>query len=137
MKFPEWLRVFGDASFRGDCPKESAEQITFFTQLRKEYPDTLGILALHPKNEEKRSGKQFNQLARDKAMGLSPGASDVIIPLGFACEMKRMDHTKCSWQKGQIEYLEAVHNAGGFACVALGWQAAMEAVKAWEKHRKG
>jgi hypothetical protein len=137
MKFPDWLLVFGDTSFRGDCPKESAEQITFFTQLRKEYPHTLGILALHPKNEEKRSGKQFNQLARDKAMGLSPGASDVIIPLGFACEMKRMDHTKCSWQPGQLDYLEAVHNAGGFACVALGWQAAMEAVKAWEKHRNG
>ena len=137
MKFPEWLKVFGDTSFRGECPKESAEQITFFTQLRKEYPDTLGTLALHPKNEEKRSGKQFNQLARDKAMGLSPGASDVIIPLGFACEMKRMDHTKSKWQEGQLEYLETVHNAGGFACVALGWKAAMEAVKAWEKHRNG
>jgi len=135
MKFPDWLLVFGDTSFRGNCPKESAEQITFFTQLRKEYPDTLGILALHPKNEEKRSGKQFNQLARDKAMGLSPGASDVIIPLGFACEMKRMDHTKSKWQEGQLEYLEAVHNAGGFACVALGWQAAMEAVKAWEQSK--
>ena len=137
MRFPAWLRVFGDTSFRGDCPKESAEQITFFTQLRKEYPDTLGILALHPKNEEKRSGKQFNQLARDKAMGLSPGASDVIIPLGFVCEIKRRDNTKSKWQPGQLDYLKAVHDAGGFACVALGWKAAMEAVRAWEKHRKG
>jgi hypothetical protein len=127
--------VYGDTSFRGDCPKEGAEQITFFSELRKEYPDTWGRLALHPKNEEKRSGKQFAQRARDKAMGLQPGASDIVIPLGFACEMKRMDHTKSSWQPGQLDYLKAVHDAGGFACVALGWKAAMEAVKAWEQFR--
>lgn len=135
MKFPEWLAVYGDTNFRGDCPPESAEQITFFSRLRAEHPDTLGVLALHPKNEEKRKGRQFQQLARDKAMGLSPGASDIIIPgcPAFVCEMKRQDHTKSKWQPGQLEYLEAAHNAGAFVCVALGWEAAMEAVKAWQE----
>lgn len=137
MKFPDFLRVYGDTSFRGNCPPESAEQITFFSQLRKRYPDTWGKLALHPKNEEKRSGKQFQQLARDKAMGLSPGASDIVIPMGFCCEMKRADHTKSKWQKGQQDYLKAVHDAGGFACVALGWEAAMEAFEEWLEQRNG
>ena len=137
MKFPDWLIVFGDTEYRGDCPKEEAEQITFFNELRKQYPDTLGVMALHPKNEEKRKGKQFDQLSRDKAMGLSPGASDVIIPLGFACEMKRLDHTKSSWQEGQIKYLKAVHDAGGFACVALGWKAAMQAIDHWHSPAGG
>lgn len=132
MKMPPWLRVYGDTAFRGDCPPESAEQITFFNRLRANYPDTYGRIALHPKNEEKRSGRQFAQLARDKAMGLSLGASDIVIPLGFCCEMKRQDHTKSKWQPGQIEYLKVVHNAGGFACVALGWEAAWEAFKEWE-----
>jgi len=139
MKFPQWLKIYGDTSFRGDCPQESAEQITFFGQLRGQHPDTLGRLALHPKNEEKRKGRQFQQLARDKAMGLAPGASDIIIPgcPAFVCEMKRQDHTKSKWQDGQLEYLEAAHNAGAFVCVALGWEAAMEAAADWLEQKKG
>lgn len=136
MKFPDWLKVFGDTEYRGPCPQESAEQITFFAELRKAYPDTWGKLALHPKNEAKRSGSQFAQLSRDKALGLQPGASDIVIPLGFVCEIKRADSTKSKWQAGQVDYLKAVHDAGGFACVALGWKAAMEAVRAWEKQRE-
>lgn len=136
MKMPPWLKVYGDLSFRGDCPQESAEQITFFNRLRAEYPETWGRMALHPKNEEKRSGKQFAQLSRDKSMGLSPGASDIVIPLGFVCEMKRRDHTKSKWQPGQLDYLEAVHNAGGFACVALGWEAAWEAFQEWKNSQR-
>jgi len=135
MKMPEWLKCYGDTSFRGECPPESAEQITFFAELRRRYPDTYGKLALHPKNEEKRKGKQFNRLAMDKALGMTPGASDIIIPLGFACEMKRHDHTKSKWQPGQLEYLKAVHDAGGFACVALGWKGAWEAFEVWLAHR--
>jgi hypothetical protein len=135
MKMPEWLKCYGAMDFRGDCPPESAEQITFFAELRRRYPDTYGKLALHPKNEEKRKGKQFNRLAMDKALGMTPGASDIIIPLGFACEMKRQDHTKSKWQPGQLEYLKAVHDAGGFACVALGWKGAWEAFEVWLAHR--
>ena len=137
MKFEPWLKVYGDINYRGDCPPESAEQITFFSRLRAEHPETWGRLAIHPKNEEKRIGKQFNQLSRDKAMGLSPGASDIIIPIGFACEMKRQDHTKSKWQDGQLAYLKAVHDSGGFACVALGWEAAWEAFNEWLKLRNG
>jgi len=135
MKFPEFLIVYGDVNFRGPCPPESAEQITFFRKLRDEYPDTYGLMAIHPKNEGKRKGGQFQQLAMDKAMGLSPGAPDIVIPLGFCAEMKRQDHTKSKWQPGQVEYLKAVHDAGGFACVALGWEAAMEALEDWISQR--
>lgn len=133
MKFPEFLRVFGDTTYRGDCPLEGAEQATFFAQLRKAHPNSYGVLAIHPKNEGKRAGGQFRQLARDKALGLSPGASDVIIlgSPGFACEIKRRDHTKSSWQKGQQEYLKAAQGVGAFACVALGWEAAWEAFNQW------
>lgn len=135
MKIPDWLPCYGDPTYRGDCPLESAEQATFFAQLRKRYPDTYGRLAVHPKNEGKRRGAQFQQLARDKALGLSPGASDVILPgaPAFVCEIKRKDHTKSSWQKDQIPYLEAAHKTGSFACVALGWEAAMTAFNDWLK----
>lgn len=136
MKFPDWLPIYGDTNYRGDCPLEGAEQATFFQQVRKAYPDSYGILALHPKNEGKRRGGQFQQLARDKALGLSPGAADVIIPgsPAFVMEIKRRDHTKSSWQPGQLAYLEAAHGAGCCIGVALGWQGAWEAFCEWSGH---
>ena len=76
MKFEPWLKVYGNTAYRDPCPPESAEQITFFAELRRRYPDTYGKLALHPKNEAKRKGKQFNGLAIDKALGMVPGAPD-------------------------------------------------------------
>jgi hypothetical protein len=133
MKFEPWLPVYGDTSYRGDCPKEGIEQVTFFSRLRREYPDTYGKLGVHPKNEEKRSGKDFHRLAVDKAMGLTPGASDIIIPgaPSFVCEMKRRDHTKSQWQDEQLPYLKAAHETGCFVCVALGADAAWEAFQEW------
>ena len=133
MRFPQWLPVFGDTTYRGDCPLEGAEQVTFFQRLRREYPKSYGMLALHPKNEGKRKGGQFQQLARDKAMGLSPGASDIIIPgvPAFIVEMKRRDHTQSTWQPGQLDYLEAAKDAGCFVGVALGWEGAWMAFQEW------
>jgi hypothetical protein len=127
------VRVYGDTSFRGKCPEEALEQITFFNTLRREYPATWGRIALHPRNEQQLRGGQHKALAQHKAEGLTPGASDIIIParIAFVCEMKRQDHTQSKWQPGQIEYLTAAHNAGAFACVALGWKAAWEAFEAW------
>ena len=116
MKFPEWLPVYGAQDYRGQCPLEEAEQATFFSQLRRAHPDTYGRLALHPKNEGKRKGAQFAQLARDKALGLSPGAPDVVVPgvPALLIELKRQDHTQSTWQAGQLDYLQAAQRAGCF-----------------------
>lgn len=134
MRFPDWLPVYGDKTFRGACSIEDVEQMTFFNKLRREYPDSYGLIALHPKNEAKLIGGQFRALSKDKAMGMAPGASDIIIPgaPAFVVEMKRRDHTKSSWQPGQIEYLEAAMKAGAFVAVALGWEAAWDAFCDWK-----
>lgn len=125
--------VYGDVKFRGDCPTEGREQVTFFAKLRREYPDTFGMLALHPRNEQMLRGGQFRGMVKHKAEGLTPGASDIIIPgrVTFVCELKRLDHTKSKWQDGQVEYLTAAQNMGAFACVALGWEAAWQAFEDW------
>lgn len=125
--------VFGDLSFRGSCPSEELEQITFFARLRATYPQTLGLLAVHPRNEQQLRGGQHHALARQKALGLTPGAADIIIPgsPAFVCELKRRDYRLSRWQPGQSAYLEAAAAAGAFACVALGCDAAWEALKAW------
>jgi len=130
---PKGVLAYGDASFRGKCPIESLEQVTFFAKLRREYPDTWGRLALHPRNEALLKGGQFRALSKHKAEGMTPGASDIIIParMSFVCELKRQDHTQCKWQDGQIEYLEAAASAGAFACVALGWEGAWRALEDW------
>jgi len=132
MKMPEGIIVFGDQNFRGQCPPESAEQITFFARLRREYPQTWGALAIHPRNEGKR---HHAQTIMQKSEGMTSGSADIVIPakIAFVCELKRRDHTKSVWQKEQIEYLLAAKQAGAFACVALGYEAAWDALKVWEE----
>lgn len=136
MNLNQPFQVYGDTDFRGDCPLESVEQITFFNKLRREYPDTWGKIALHPRNEQQLKGGQHRGFIKQKAEGLTPGASDVIIPakVTFVCEIKRQDHTKSKWQDGQIAYLTAAHEAGAFACVALGYEAAWSAFLHWCKN---
>jgi len=130
MRFPEWLPVYGDTDWRGACPPESAEQITFFARMRRIHPDTWGRLAIHPRNEGKR---HHQQTMRQKAEGMTPGAADIVIPgaPAFVCELKRKDHTLCSWQEGQAEYLKEAQRRGCFVCVALGCDAAWEAFCEW------
>jgi hypothetical protein len=127
--------VFGDPAYRGDCHLEAVEQASFFNMLRREYPTTWGRLGLHPRNEGMKEGGQFSTMIKHKAEGLTPGAADIVIParIALVCEMKRLDPSKSTWQAGQVEYLTAAHEAGAFACVALGAIGAWEAFLAWEK----
>ena len=130
---PDGVRIFGDTTWRGKCPPEHVEQVTALSWLRREYPETWGALALHPRNEQQLRGGQFRAIQRQKAEGMTKGASDIIIParVAFVCELKRRDHTQSKWQEGQPEYLEAAARCGAFACVALGADGVKEAVAAW------
>lgn len=131
MKFDIDIPVFGDTEYRDKkCPTEALEQVTFFNRVRRDYPDTWGLIATHIRNEGKFS---VQQRTRQKAEGMTPGASDIIIPGNptFVCELKRRDHTVCKWQDGQQTYLLTSQKMGAFACVALGADAAMEAFKKW------
>ncbi len=125
--------VFGNDSFRGACPQETVEQISFFSRLRREYPYSYGLIAIHPRNEGLKKGGQFSAVIKHSAEGMAAGSADIIIPgrPSFVCELKRCDHTKSKWQDGQIAYLTAAKDAGAFACVALGAQGAWEAFEAW------
>jgi hypothetical protein len=135
MKMPAGIIVFGDQDYRGVCPPESAEQITFFARLRREYPQTWGALAIHPRNEGKR---HHAQTMKQKSEGMTAGSSDIVIParIAFVCELKRRDHTKSAWQKEQVQYLLAAKEAGAFACVALGYEAAWDALLTWIRYSR-
>lgn len=135
MKINPRLPVYGDIAFRGKCPKEDVEQVSFFNRLRSEYPASWGLLALHPRNEGLKQGGQFSTVIKHKAEGMTAGAADIIIParVAFVCEMKRRDHTLSAWQDGQEDYLLAAIDAGAFACVALGALGAWEALQDWIK----
>jgi len=121
LKLPKTVSVYGDTSYRGECPKEAAEQITFINTIRAKYPDTWGKIATHIRNEGKRSVQQID---REKMEGMVTGASDIVVG-SFYCELKRKDHTKSKISEEQIEFLEVQIELGFFGCVALGWEGAM------------
>ena len=129
MKFPEWLSVYGDASFRGPCPSETAEMIGFFSWLRSHHPK-LAAVAVHVRNEGQRSKRQGYQ---HKQEGMNTGASDIVIPVNppICIEMKRRDHTKSAISDEQLAYLVAAQDAGAYAVVALGCKGAMEVIAGW------
>lgn len=130
MNLPHDIKVYGDTEYRGACPKEALEQVTFFNRLRREYPDTLGIIAFHVRNEGKRT---HLQAATEKAEGMTAGAPDILIPgaPAFVCELKRRDHTQSELRAAQLTYLRAAQASGCFVCVALGVDAAWEALHAY------
>lgn len=137
MKFHPDIQVYGDVSFRGKCPKEEVEQASFFSKLRREYPETWGRIALHPRNEGLKENGQFSSVIKHAAEGMTKGASDIVIPgnPSFVCELKRQDHMQSKWQGGQQDYLIAAAQAGAFVCVALGAVAAWEAFEVWRNAR--
>ena len=131
-KYPSFLRIYGDLSYRGSCPKESAEQISIVNQMRRVYPDTYGRIAVHIRNEGART---HQQTIRHKAEGLTPGAPDLMIPGSptLLIEIKRQNPTLSRVSQEQLDYLEAAHKAGAFVCLAFGAKAAWEAVEEWIK----
>lgn len=131
MIFPDDIPVFGNKAHRDKkCPKEVMEQVTFFNQLRKLYPDSYGAVAVHVRNEGKKS---VQQVAKEKAEGMVTGATDIMIPgaPAFVCELKRVDHTLSVVHDEQVAYMRAASALGSFVCIALGWRAAWEAFEQW------
>lgn len=135
-KIPKQIPVYGDTEWRGKCPLEVAEQVSFLCLLRAEFPK-LAEIAVHIRNEGKRTKRQG---AAQKAEGLNTGASDLLIPCtpSILIELKRRDHTKSSIADKQIKYLVNSESMGSFSCVALGASGAIEAVRAWHtiNHQK-
>jgi hypothetical protein len=132
LKIPEDIKIYGDIHFRDKkCRKERVEQKEFFAWLKEKRPN-LHKIALHPKNEGKRTKQQAQE---DKELGgLTTGASDIIIPVAvaFVCEVKRLDHTLCKITDDQVGYLEDTQAMGAFSCIALGAEAAIQALLDWE-----
>ena len=125
MKLPPEIKVFG-VSDKSDTASESQHAMTFFSKLRREYPE-YGAIATHIRNEGKRS---MSQIQKQKAEGLTTGTADIIIPANppFVCEMKSRS-PRATISSEQIEYLLNAQKLGAFVCVAIGYQGAIEAFK--------
>lgn len=133
MKIPANIPIYGNTSYRGKCPKESVEQVTFISWVRREYPDSYGVTIFHAKNEGKLINGQFQSVAKDRAMGMAIGCADIHCPgnRSLCIEIKKKDHTKSSISDEQIKYLVTAQSLGAFCCIALGHEAAIEAFKEW------
>lgn len=124
-------KIYGGA-YRGQCPLEAAEQVTFFNVIRSKYPDTYGKLAFHVRNEGKRTAAQVQ---KEKAEGMTKGVVDIIIPgaPSFVCEIKRKDKTKTNLPKCEKDYLEIADKHGAFSCLCYGYEEALKAFEDWIK----
>lgn len=133
-QIPNYIPVFGDVNYRGECATETAELIGFFRLLEKEFP-SLAAIATHIRNEGKRSKFQGYKQQQE---GMNTGASDIIIPCSppIVIELKRRDHTLSTISAKQVSYLGSAHGLGAYSVVALGAIGAMEAVKAWHTDNK-
>lgn len=133
-QIPNYIPIFGDVNYRGECATETAELIGFFRLLEREFP-SLAAIATHIRNEGKRSKFQGYKQQQE---GMNTGASDIIIPCSppIVIELKRRDHTLSTISGKQISYLSSAHVLGAFSVVALGAVGAMEAVKAWHTANK-
>ena len=133
-QIPNYIPVFGDVSYRGECATETAELIGFFRLLAIEYP-LLAAIATHIRNEGKRSKFQGYKQQQE---GMNTGASDIIIPCSppIVIELKLRDHTLSTISTKQISYLSSAHVLGAYSVVALGAVGAMEAVKTWHTANK-
>ena len=133
-QIPNYIHVFGDVSYRGECATETAELIGFFRLLAIEFP-SLAAIATHIRNEGKRSKFQGYKQQQE---GMNTGTSDIIIPCSppIVIELKRRDHTLSTISAKQVSYLSSAHVLGAYAVVALGAVGAMEAVKAWHTANK-
>jgi hypothetical protein len=125
MKIPNEIPVFG-SSVKRDDTSESLHAMTFFAKLRREFPE-YGAIATHIRNEGKRTNVQIQ---KQKAEGLTTGTSDIIIPANppFVCELKSRS-PRATISNEQIEYLLQAQKLGAFACVAIGYEGAIEAFK--------
>lgn len=126
------IQVYGDTGYRNPAaPLEDAELITFMNWLDREYPQ---FPALHVKNEKKRQGKGFTELAAErKKRSIVKGWPDVTIA-GFPTlfiEMKRTDHTLSSVDAAQLAFLQRASNVDCWAVVALGHVGAQAAFMDW------
>jgi hypothetical protein len=121
------IEVFGDTSWRGECPKEMPEQISFLALLAAEFP-VFAAVAVHIANEGKRSPRRGAQM---KLEGLNKGACDIFIPSvpPILIELKRRDHTESAVSNDQIKYILNAKKIGANACIAVGAQGAMAAVR--------
>lgn len=136
MIIPENIPVYGDINYRSNiCPKETAEQCTFIARVRAAYPESIGKIIFHARNEGLLINRQFSGINKHKAMGMVTGCPDIHIPgnPSMCMEIKRRDRTLSQISDEQIEYLLTAKNNGAFTCIALGCDAAMEAFNEWIK----
>jgi len=138
MKIPPHIPLYGDPTYRGKCDREQLEQMSIIGRIRREYPDSYGLIVLHPRNEGMKENGQFSSVMRHNAEGMCKGAADVIVPArrSFVCEVKRRNPALSVISEEQIAFLTAAQKAGAFACVALGAVAAWEAFEEWVKEVK-
>lgn len=133
MKTPEWLPKFGNLPKSTSNPAEDYVLSSVVSRIRKDYPNTYGLVAFHVKNESKRT---TTQIKIDKLKGLTKGVSDLIVIGNPTLCMEIKKDNSCRFEDGQLQFLEQAQKGGAFACLAIGYQGALDAFHHWIEIQK-
>jgi len=136
------IEIYGDPSYRGDCPLEDSDLASFFAWVRYNYPQYESLI-FHCETEfNPTSASSYAYHTKSKAKGRLDGIADIVcLPVssgapGLLCELERMDISKSLASKKrkehfykQVSILSSQKSFGNIAIVALGLEATKTAFK--------
>lgn len=130
------VRIYGDVSYRGDCPLEDSDLASAFAWVRFNYPQ-YSALIFHAETEfNPTNSASYAYHAKSTAKGRLDGLADIVcLPISkgapaFLCELKRKDISKSIASKQRKEHfikqlllLSSQIEHGNVGIVALGLEA--------------
>ena len=145
LVMPEFVRLFCDVKFRGECNKEDSDLISFVAWWKYNNP----LFHLHIMHVANEPINKVQGYVKNKKKGVLTGASDVYVFLpmngfcGFIMECKRKnpaESLKSAELKAHFELQKTILNGYGeqgyFACAAFGFEQMKGAWLAYVNHQK-
>ena len=142
LDMPDGVMLFGDPDYRGECPAEDSDLISFVAWLKYNWPE-LESCIIHTPNE---GGLPVQARMQQKKKGVLFRCPDIIVMTvpAFCMELKRRNPAKSLARaedrkrfSEQVDVLASMQKQGNFSCAALGIDAAREAWKYFLAWRDG
>ena len=143
LELPDEVMLFGDIDYRGECPAEDSDLISFVAWLKYNWPELENCI-IHTPNEGDLPVQARMQQKKKGVLFRCPDVIVMTVP-AYCMELKRRNPSKSlsseedrSRFREQVGVLVSMQKQGNFSCAALGLDAAKESWKyflAWRERR--